>query len=619
MASSAHLQLFPSPSKAPFQPRKSSLRKPSAPPERREFQGLALQVSARSPPLVQPADSTIKHSLFCEPPTFPRKETFSSRPPRRTNAHRRLSRPESLILKNSASPATESEDQLSPLPTNTSFQTSSPSRRRPSKQLKQNPDSISTTQQIDTQDSSDMDRLSPLPEKARSTPTTPKMPEYPSPASLSRTPMRSMFPQYDSSRPLKAQSYYPVTYSPAPSLPSDKISKLGSPLGIPGLDRFDSAVSLVQGYGHVPLATKPDMVDLWNASVAERAKAPREVQLGLHQKAGCFTIGTSTEQPFYSMEKALPQSPGQQVKNTKPVAIEKHSPLGGAPTPVAQLVLPSGSPTDEKEADTTVPIFPHQAAVYAIKAISNSPAAAEIAHFDPKGKSADAARLAQDAVAIAHKRFKCSLSRTTRKRDSLGAVTAAYNLDHPSLGALPITVTKSTNKQRAPTAPTAAKMSLHHPSATPAAIAAENLVLLSFDFRSGTCVLDLPSLLALETPFLIDTAIATLFAVAALEITWSTPAAADLTFATPPKSPLPLTKVKASRNAAKKAEKVQKRKWYHRSTKVIDRAQREIVGSPVDVAKPVEVAVALVGLGVKVGVFVVESGVRMGVKAVSGK
>ncbi|KAH9845396.1 Conserved proline-rich protein [Teratosphaeria destructans] len=488
---------------------------------------------------------------------------------------------------------------------------------------------------MDAQDPSDMDRLSPLPEKARFTPTTPKMPEYPSLASPSRSkstrkmlprtpddftpaPMRSIFPQYDSSRPLKAQSYYPVTHSPAPSLPSDKVSKLGSHLGSPGLDRFDSAVSLVQGYEHVPLATKTDMVDLWNASVAERAKAPRKVQLGIHQKVGCFSIGTSTEQPFYSMEKALPQSPGQKVKNTKPVAIEKHSPLGGAPVPVGQLALPSSSST-EKEADTTIPVFPHQAAVYAIKAISNSPAAAEIAHFDPKGKSPDAARLAQDAVAIAHQRFKCSLSSTTRKRDSLGAVTAAYTLDHPSLGALPITVTKSTNKQHAPTAPTAAKISLHHPSATPAAIAAENLVLLSFDFRTGTCILDLPSLLALETPFLVDTALTTLFAVAALEITSSIPDPADLAFAPPPKSPLPLAKVKSSRKAAKKAEKMQNRKWYHRSAKVIDRAQREIVGSPVDVAKPVEVAVGLVGLGVKVGVFVIESGVRMGVKAVSGK
>lgn len=644
MSTSTHLHLFPT--TANGLPRKSSLKKPQSTSNTApsyELKGLALHFTsaANSTPKVLPATDHIKHSLFCESPT-PSESTKSGQPfRRRPHARRRSSAPSYLNQGSDASPVID-EDQLSPLPVNTRFGSSSPPRRHPSSQL-QRPDlprNISIVAHPDDELSlGDADQLSPLPEKSHFTPVSPRTFEYPmthsgssvpsrsnsaatsrtSPSSSHSGPMRSMFPRYDPSKSLNDQGYFPSTQMPAQRLPSEKISKVSSSMDRPVLTRFDSAMGPVDGYEHVPVADQNDLLTIWESSYGRSSAAGRKVQLGLHQPKGesvSLAVGPSAERPFYSLEKALPQSPSQKSKQAKSLTVEKHSPHGGPPVPVAQLLLPESVTSEGKPESDGIAIFPQTAAMYAIEAISNSPAAAEIATFDPMARSPEAARLAQDAVEEAHRRYGCALARTTWKRDSFGAVTATYTLEHPTLGPLQITVTKLTRQggAREPKA----KISLHHPSATPAAVAAETLVLAFLDFSRDACVLDLPGLQALNAPYLLDTAISALLAIAAMEND-GVIAQETLTFAPPPKSPFLAKKPSRSwLSSPESSSSSGSRRWRKRSSRAIDKVQKELVGEPVDVGAPVHAAVALIGLGLKTALFVLEAGVKVTARVVVG-
>lgn len=416
--------------------------------------------------------------------------------------------------------------------------------------------------------------------------------------------MRSMFPQYDSSKPLSHQHYFPR--APAQRLPSDMISKAASPVERPAFQRFDSALALAHGNEQVPAADTSDILAIWSASNDIAPKHARRIQIGLHRTAGDETlaVGLSAQHPLFSIRKASPQSPTQTRKQAKHFAVEKHAPRDGALVPVARLALPEGRPTMVNPAENPVATFPQAAAVNAIEAASKSPAAAEIATFDPSARSPEAARLAQDAVAEAQRRYGCHLSRKAKKRDSLGAVTAAYDLEHPALGPMAITVCQS-GRSGIPQAPKV-KISLHHTTATAAAVAAETLVLASLDFGNNTCVLDLPGLLALNCRYLLDTIMTALFAVSSLEHI-NTSTMETLTFAPPPKSPF----VEDRTHGKRSAKAVESRKWYKRSSRAIDRVQKELVGQPADVGKPIQAAVALLGFTAKSAVFVLEAAVKV--------
>jgi len=250
-------------------------------------------------------------------------------------------------------------------------------------------------------------------------------------------------------------------------------------------------------------------------------------------------------------------------------------------------------------------IFPHQAIVHAIEAVANSPAASAIATFDPTAASPQAARLAQDAVAEARRRYGCTIARSARRRDSFGTITANYSLEHPTLGAFPVTVaqTKKTGSRE-----TKCKISLHHPTAAPAAIAAESLVLTFLDFARDACVVDVPGLLALDTPYMIDTAISTLLAIAAIEN--EAVVKETITFAPPPRTPIKESSGKPRSRARVEKSTSSKHKWYKRSSKAIDKVEKALVGDPVDVPAVTRGAVALLGLSLKGAVFLLETGVR---------
>lgn len=645
--SSAPLQLFPSPSASRPPPSKSSMKKPRSntpSPAHEDLVGIALQISTK-PQIatrVQPADRKIKHITIT-----PRSSTIQvdAKPsnlgsPRRQLRTRRSSALSTETMPHVSEPLLE-DDQLSPLPINTSFTPSTPPRiRTPTGRLQRTavPKEITTTVESNEEHvHAEGDQLSPLPSKEFfRPPTPPNLTEYPSPSSFrsagstlvrsnsgatqqtpsSATPapqMRSMFPQYDHSKPLSRQQYHPCPSSALSPVTRPHFSKRVSR---PTLKREDSGVALMDEYQSVPKATTADMLGIWHASTAPSRPSGRKVQLELNQPTGqgmSLAIGTAGSS-LYHMEatehKASPK--GGQLKQ---LAIKKTCPETQIASPVAQLSLNDASKVTGT--DTLTAISPHQAAVDAIHIVANTPAACEIAYFDPVGKSPEAARLAQDAVGEAHRRHTCELSRTTRRRDSFGAVTASYQLQHPSLVSLAITVSKATSSA-APNDPKA-KITLHHPSATEAAVAAENLALLSLDFATNACILDTPGLLALDEPYLLDTVISAVFAVAVIE---NDQVVRDvMSFAPPPKTPFAptATKKRPSRSFSSVAigmedKNTKKGRWYRPSS----RKSKKAVAKHADDDLPALAhgALTVVSLGVRSAIWLLDAGLKVGAGAV---
>lgn len=369
-------------------------------------------------------------------------------------------------------------------------------------------------------------------------------------------------------------------------------------------------------YQSVPKATPADVLGIWHASTTSTPPSGRKVQLELNQPAGpgiSLSIGVGGRS-LYSMETS-DHVLSFRDSSIKRLAIQKTCPEAQVASPVAQLSVSGASRSTDAEALTV--ISPHQAAVDAIHIVANTPAAREIAYFDPVGKSPEAARLAQDAVAEAHRRYNCELIRTTRRRDSFGAVTASYQLQHPSLGALAITVAKATSSA-APNDPKA-KITLHHPSATEAAIAAENLALLSLDFATNACILDTPGLLALDEPYLLDTVISAVLAVAVIE---NDQVVRDImTFAPPPKTPITTaaTKKRSSRSFSpmvrgKEAKKVTQGRWYRSLSKKETKA--EVKHADDELPALAHGAFTIVSLGLRSAIWLLEAGLKVGAGAV---
>lgn len=651
MTSSAPLQLFPHRTTVP---RKSSLKKPSpsaSPVTPGELKGVAIQVTApsisSSPPTVQPADEHIKHSLFCDAESAAPGKYIQARPKRHLRTRRRSSASEPSTCSISGSPPLGGEgfDQITPLPINTNFGPTPTSPRRHAAQLKRPTApahiSVEVLPDTDMMASPHGDRLSPLPTRDSFVGVSPMRSEYPaamstrsasptlvrsnSGASMAKDvksspyptgPMRSIFPQFDHTRGFQEQQYYPHMRSPTPTLPSEKVSKLGSPdCKRPDLERFDSAVALVDGYEHIPVGTKADMVAVWNASSDIFPCAGRKCQLGLHQpyaQSTSLAIGTSPDQLLYSMSKVTPSVLYKEATTQCVLAVNKHCPQKDLTQTVAQMGLPDPTRTAKERENDVVTIFPQMAAINAIEAVGNSPAAAHIATFDPTASGPEAKRLAQDAVSEAHTRHRCQLVRATRKRDSLGAVTATYQLEHPHLGTFAITVTRSTAGGARHSRDPRAKISLHHPSATPAAVAAENLILAFLDFARNSCVLDIPGLLALEGPYVIDTVVCALLAVAVIEN--DALMAETLTFDAPPTKPFaappsPKRKARSASPQGGSSDSANGRRWWGRGGgKKGKKAKRE---DQVELPLATEAALGLLSFSFKTAVFVLEVGVKV--------
>jgi hypothetical protein len=530
-STSSPLQLFPSPSSY-LPPRKSSLkqsRSATSSPASAHMRGVALQVTTANiePTALVNNGTSPAISRPTIAPQVSSKRTF--------HARKRSSAP-NLVDSPAVSEPLVHEDQLCPLPVNTNFTQSSPPRiRTPIARLKRAaiPKSISTPTFLrnDVTEIIDDDQLSPLPTKLSFKQTTPAKQEYPSPVSFrsdgstlvrsssdatgrspssatSTQPTRSMFPQYDHSKTLSQQHYFPrVAASPASnqeyrSRHNERADAWPQP------KREDPTIVTSNSYDEIPKATASDLLTIWHASTTACPPTGRKVQLSLNQPAGqkmSLALG-SNGTTLYTMHTNNNVVHSTSEEPTTELSIQKTCPSSTFPMPVSQLSLPA-NPTKITVATPPTTLFPHQAALDAIQIAANTPFAAAIAATDPTGSSPAAARLAQNAVAQAQRQHTCTIRRTTRNRT---AGTAQYTLAHSSLGSLAITVSPAGHEHKA-------IIALHHPRATPAAIESQTLALLTLDFAAGVCVMDTPGLLALDELYILDVAVSAVLAVAMLE------------------------------------------------------------------------------------------------------
>nr|POF13159.1 hypothetical protein CFP56_10307 [Quercus suber] len=633
-ASSTSLSLFPSPASS-FPPRSSSMKRTRAEDGRSpqsKIQGLAVQVTAPQPTSfeIQPAGQHLKHSLFCDPITHEVVQTISTAP------QSSISRPDSRDIHTTAPCQTspKSKNQVSS-PSRSVMTQPSPVKRGASKR---------TTNQnyMRNLTSRNHGSFSSLSENSKWQVTPDAPPEYfgaarrsdsqsisyNDPKTTSRAindefaaPLRSIFPQYDPTKSLNEQHYFPARVSRTPTIPVDQISKIGSPAERQALQHSGFDLTLVEGYEHIPFAELSDVAAIWKASRGERPMHKRKVRFGLLQprKGASLAIGGSHNEFLYTMSTKSPSSPSFSgaIDAGKQLTIQRHA-SGTSPVQIASLNIPKNNDWTSLSKPQPTSLFPDQAAVHAIESVAHSPAATNIAVFDPTGISQAAAELAQDAVTEAREQHECILARTIRKRDSLGAVTALYDLKHPSLGTFAITVSKSFTKNVAKGA--RAKICVHHPSATPAAITAETLVLAFLDFARDACVLDIPGLLSLESPYVVDLAVMAMLAVAAIEN--DALMSEQPTFAPPPKTPIPTPSLSSSRKGdsgrkTRSSAKKQKEQESQRA-KFMKKAKDELLGEQVELPLLTQGALSLVGLSLKVAFVVVEAGVKVTAGAVVG-
>jgi hypothetical protein len=326
-----------------------------------------------------------------------------------------------------------------------------------------------------------------------------------------------MFPQYDHGKALTQQNYYPTQSAVAPLYQDTSRAQAPQMDEKKTLRQYDSAVGLVEGYEHIPAAQHADFECLWKAAAGEFPTAARKVQFNLVQpqarsigQTTALAIGVSQSQIVYDMDTDL--------------AVRRHRPKAAMAMPVAQITLPHASSAGPGGLMATE-IFPHPAAVHAMEQLAHSVGA----------EAPNLASLQEQALANVHRRHACTLFRKARRSDQpSGVVVASYTLGHPTLGDFSIEVTKSSSGVSA--FMPKAKISLHHPSATPAAIAAGTLNLAFLDFARDACVLDIPGLVALGNQYLPDTVVSALFAVAAIEN--DALVAESLVFEAPPKTPI---------------------------------------------------------------------------------
>lgn len=622
-------------------PRKSSLmRKSKQAPG--GLKGIALHldtgVGSRNQVQLRPANEHIKHSLFCE---------SESPPPLQLNhgslkRHLRTKRRSAALESNAISSRRSShelftpidQDELAPLPENTNLGASHPNERQSAIYRLRRPQSPAKTSIVASPDNetlvaSENDRLVPLPDRKRFNATPATLVEYhspesvrsgsptlvrsnsgatgqraPSPCPVNAPPMRSMFPQYDPTKPMDRQSYYPAT-TPASTLSPDQISKFGSPMEKPALKRFDSGMAMNDQYEAVPPANIHDLRTLWNATSGIYPVSGRKLQLGIFQpinRGTSLTVGPTFDDAFWTMDSTSSIADNKSSKPLKQLTIKKYNPDESAPTPVAELVLPTSKPGRAEKDSQVSTIFPQGAATNAIETVANSPEAAVIAEWDPNAISREAARLAQDAVAEAYSRYRCELIRTTRRRDSIGAVTASYKLNHPMLGDLPITVTRA-ESQTFFNGPKA-KITIHHPTATPAAIAADTLALATLDFSRSACIIDTPSFLPLDDPYIIDTALCALLAVAVIE---NDSIVAESTTFEPPPTKACVAKRKSKASLKTDGAAGSGRKWY----KPFSKRKVQEMTPPVEEPRAVErKAEAFVEVGLNTAAFLIETGFK---------
>ncbi|KAF2997691.1 hypothetical protein E8E13_006401 [Curvularia kusanoi] len=268
--------------------------------------------------------------------------------------------------------------------------------------------------------------------------------------------MRSMFPTYNPNLPLSQQAYKPTQaspthlqtsrspYSPEPYVPHSSTSR-NTAAAKPAPKTFFTPSNLLD--------------NLWLAANGQEEPAVQIYTLKMHRATlanPTITFGTTPSLPFYSLATtnlAGEDAPVQSIINE--ILIQRHHPTQPRVLPIAQLDLISPPSLDaatfnpQQQESTTLltSIYPKLAALQALDAAANSPAASRIALVDPGAQSPAAQRLAEDVLAGAAQRECCTLLWTrddpTQQANPWAQHIPSegnYQLHHPTLGNFPVQI-----------------------------------------------------------------------------------------------------------------------------------------------------------------------------------
>lgn len=199
--------------------------------------------------------------------------------------------------------------------------------------------------------------------------------------------------------------------------------------------------------------------NLWLAANGQEEPSVQIYTLRMHRATlanPTITFGTTPSLPFYSLATtnlAGESAPVQSIINE--LMIQRHHPTQPRVLPIAQLDLISPPSMDttmfdpqQQECTTLLTsIYPKLAALQALDAAANSPAASRIALVDPGAQSPAAQRLAEDVLAGAAQRECCTLLWTRDDPKQQANPWAqhipsegSYQLHHPTLGTFPVQI-----------------------------------------------------------------------------------------------------------------------------------------------------------------------------------
>ncbi|KAH6859533.1 hypothetical protein CC77DRAFT_617293 [Alternaria alternata] len=271
-------------------------------------------------------------------------------------------------------------------------------------------------------------------------------------------PMRSMFPIYDPTVPLGRQPYQPTQTSPT-QIPRTQISRspYSSESYVPHSNVRSSNSSAPPP--PKPFFTPSNLLDnLWTATNGQEEPSVQIYTLRMHRATASnptITFGTTPSLPFYSVAQSNLAGNHDIPSIMNELLIQRHHPTQPRVLPIAQLdliappSLDSGAFSQKQHEDTTMltSIYPKLAALQALDAAANSPAASRIALSDPGAQSPAAQRLAEDVLAGTAQRECCALAWTRDNPQQQANPWAqhmpsegSYQLHHPTLGTFPISL-----------------------------------------------------------------------------------------------------------------------------------------------------------------------------------
>ncbi|KAJ4377847.1 hypothetical protein N0V83_000677 [Neocucurbitaria cava] len=271
-------------------------------------------------------------------------------------------------------------------------------------------------------------------------------------------PMRSMFPVYDPTVALGSQAYRPSQASPT-HLPRTQISRSPySPDSYVPHSNVRSSNTTAPAPPR-PFFTPSNLLDnLWLATNGQEEPTVQIYTLKMHRATAAnptITFGTTPSLPFYSLAQSNLAAGYEVPSIMNELLIQRHHPTQPRVLPVAHLDLIAPPSLDnvmfdpQQQESTTLltSIYPKLAALQALDAAANSPAASRLALQDPGAQSPAAQRLAEDVLAGAAQRECCALAWTKDNPQQQANPWAqhmpsegSYQLHHPTLGTFPISI-----------------------------------------------------------------------------------------------------------------------------------------------------------------------------------